>query len=357
MSFTKQQKLQIFLIAAVAAFFVLLVGRCNKHEIVDVFPKDTTTVQEALITHGNEIGDVDPNEFILAYQDQAKDGVNVSASPMGPVNASYPTKRALYLDGTDTVYNNPNGRAVFAKYCQDNGFNRVKFYKMSTVLGSSGNFPNMATFNTLLASKGVTKREAVLGSSSTTKFQNYWNYTTNSSQDFTGLDLELEFWNSASSWNTWIGTLNTINTYCDSKSPDLNCSFYMGWFKNLGGITDSAAARQMQGIANNIDLHCYQNNTITYSYTKSRLEAHAKAAAARGIPAKINILASTEQVIWGANNNFQGNLLKTKGYPAFEKLYIDSYNANASTFVKTWIRIDHFVYFTKRYNYKAILPK
>ncbi len=322
---TKTTKNLIFFFAALAVL-IFTIFSCNKTEIEDIKPQETVKVQSLL------------------------------SSP-GPVNAVYPTVRGIYLDKTDTIYNNPTGRAVFAKYCKDNKFIEVDFYSIAGIMASSSKYPNMAQFNKELKNAGVVKRFPVMGSSSTTNFANFRAYTTDSTKRFNGLNFELEFWNNASTAATWTTSLDALNTYADSKSPDLNNTFYMGWFKNLGTYTDSSLARKMLDESDWIDLHIYQDNKASYSYSRSRLEAVAKAAKAKGVLAHVHPIISTEQISYGAQNDFQGNLLALKGYAGIEKMYIDDYNLNASTDVKTWIRIDYFKYFTKRYCYQAIPPK
>lgn len=359
MTFKSRQKLEIAVIAAIVFFLLSLVVMCGKEEIVDLRPSNDSTeaLRQPYITHGDEIGIVEPNGELVVFKDNG--GVNTAdvRLPQFMLNQPYTVTRSIYLDGTDTVYNTTGGRATFAKYCKDNKFDEVHFYKMSTVLGSTSNFANFQVFNRLLYDNGVKKRIAVLGSSGTTSFNNYYTATTDTTKRLNGINLEHEWWNNVIPWSQWVSELTTLNSYCDSKSPDLSNSFYMGWYSNLGGITDSTAARQQLQIVDWIDLHCYRNNKLDYGYTKGRLEAIAKAAKSLNKVAIVNIIASTEQIAWGASNDFDGYYLQSLGYVGFEKKYIDDFNTNASTNVKSWVKINKFKYFTKRYNYKAILPR
>lgn len=339
--------------------FIGTFSYCNKESYLDdltITDTTTSTVQD-YVSNSNEIGTIDDDTDI--DMDFIDDNIIYNPAPVRrqAMLQTYPLKRSIYLDGTDSIYNNVGGRNVFAKYCKDNGFDEVHFYKFSNITSNSANYPNFATFNKLLYDNGVTKRVAVLGSSSTTNFQNYWAYTTDTTKKPNGINLEHEWWNNVIPWSQWIMELTTLDSYADSKSPDLSNSFYMGWYSNMGGVTDSAAARAQLQETDWIDLHCYRANKLDYGYTKSRLEAIAKAASGRGKVANINIIVSTEQMAWGASNDFDGNYLKSLGYAGLEKKYIDDFNTNANATVKQWVRITKFKYFTKRYNYKAILPR
>ncbi len=349
---------------SIAGAFLITIGtlsHCNKPvdlPLAPPIPPIVVAADDSSISHGSEVGLVLPQDTLTldVFVEPLKKNQAFSTFSSGPVNATYPTYRSIYLDHSDTIYNNVQGRNAFARYCLNNKFDEVHMYHVSNILQSSSKFPNLATFITLLKNNGVTKVEAVLSTSNTGDFQDYRNYTTSSIQDFTGINLELEYWNGATSFNTWINTLNTINNYCDSKSPDLNCSFYQGWYKNMGGLTDSAVARQQILLSNWVDNHDYQDGKVSYTYGVSRYEALAKAAQALGVIVTVNPIFSVEETAWGASYDFQGNLLKSLGYAAMEKQFIDNYNANASTRVKTWLRIGKCKYFMKRYCYKAVAP-
>lgn len=359
MTFKSRQKIEIAVIAAIVFFLLSLIVMCGKEEIDDLKPSNDSTeaLKQPYITHGNEIGLIEPNGVLMSFKDEGIVNFADVRLPQFMLIQPYTSTRSIYLDGTDTVYNTIGGRNTFAKYCKDNRFDEVHMYKFTNIVQNSANFANFAVFNKLLYDNGVKKRNATLGSSSTTSFQNYWNYTSDTTKKPNGINLEHEWWNNVIPWSQWISELTTLNSYCDSKSPDLSNSFYMGWYSNLGGITDSTAARQQLQLVDWIDLHCYRNNKLDYGYTKGRLEAIAKAAKSLNKVAIVNIIASTEQIAWGASNDFDGYYLQSLGYVGFEKKYIDDFNANASTNVKSWVKINKFKYFTKRYNYKAILPR
>ncbi len=269
----------------------------------------------------------------------------------------YPTKRALYLDRANEIFNNPDASKEFAKYCKDNGFDEVHLYHYIDIVQSSRNFLALQNFMRLLYDNGVVKRFAVLGSSSTTSFNNFWNSTSDTTRKPNGINLELEFWNDVTSYPNWINTLTTLNNYCDSKNPDLYNTFYIGWFKNMGSLTDSTVARQMIQVSDNIDQHIYQNGKVSYTYGSSRYEAEAKGAKSLNKIVTINPIISTEEIAWGAPYDFQGYYLKALGYSGIEKNFIDDLNSKASSSVKSNVRIGKFKYFMKRYNYKAIPPK
>lgn len=262
--------------------------------------------------------------------------------------------RWLYVDKTDTIYNNITSRNRLASYLKKNHFNGVLNYSTNSILASSANYANLQAYNKVLSDSGIVTRAAVLGSGNTTNFNNFYNSTPDITKKFNVINLESEWWNGATSFANWLTQMESIYTYCKSKGLESN--FYEGWYLNLGtGVTDSAAAYKQMLISHQIAVHDYENNRVSYSYLAPRLIPMAKAAKARNQgKEKIKIIISAEQKQWGANNDFAGLLLMQKGFDGVEKLVIDDFNKNASQEVKDWIDITGFIWFMKRYVWQAV---
>ena len=276
--------------------------------------------------------------------------------------------RLMYVDKTDTFYSNVNGRTAFANYLQKYGFTGVYFYSTSGIVSSSSNYTKFGDFLKTLSDKGVTIRGVASGSSST--FQTTGNISKfNSSQSDPArrinlANLELEWWNGASTWSTW----NTNNQQISFGTIPLN-DFYEGWYKNLGLTIDTIAARDQVRYSDRILLHCYQNGIPTYSYanarstgaTGGRLDIIAKGARQANKRIDLYIIISAENTAWGASNTFTGPALAQRYALGSANPYLDieqqAYNnifGGMTTFQKDWINFKGFVWFTKRYCYAAV---
>lgn len=269
-------------------------------------------------------------------------------------------ERYMYIDRTDTVYNNSTGRGVLSKYLKKYGFTGAYFYDAAVIVGSTGNYTNFSTFLKQLNDSGVTKKAMTAGSSST--FSPTGNTTkynksqTDAAKKINTANLELEWWNGATTWSNW----NTINQQIAAGTIADN-DFYEGWYTNLGTTADSIAARDQVKYSDRILLHAYQNGIPTYSYVVSRLDVIAKGARQANKMVSVYIIISAENTAWGAANTFTGPALaaaanQTNPYEYIETQAYNNIYSGMTTLQKQWIRLRGFVWFTKRFCYAAIPP-
>ena len=136
-------------------------------------------------------------------------------------------ERYMYVDKTDTLYNSTQGKNAFSGYLRKYGFTGVYFYDTNVILASSSNYSNFSSFLKQLNDSGVIYRAAV--KDKTDNFQptgdvtRFNNSQTDPTKKINRANLELEWWNGASTWNTW----NTINQGVNNGTiPDNN--FYEG---------------------------------------------------------------------------------------------------------------------------------
>jgi hypothetical protein len=281
----------------------------------------------------------------------------------------YSWERYMYIDKTDTIYNNLNGRSTLSKYLKKYGFNGVYLYSTSSIVSSTSNYTNFSIFLKQLNDSGVIYKGVVSGSATTFKstgnITRYNNSQTDNLKKINRANLELEWWNNACSWTTW----DTINSQISRESIQDN-DFYEGWYKNMSPTIDTIAAKDQVRYSDRILLHCYQNGIPTYSYanaqsagaTGGRLDIIAKGARQNNRRIDLYIIISVENTAWGANNTFTGPALASAiNYPN-PYFYIEqqAYNniyGGMTTFQKQWINLKGFVWFTKRYCYYAIPPQ
>lgn len=279
-------------------------------------------------------------------------------------------ERYMYIDKTDTIYSNTLSTKRLAGYLKRYGFTGVYFYSTSSILSSSSNYTNFSLFLKTLNDSGIVYKAAVKGSSSsfnsTGDVTRYNNAQTDPSKRINRANLELEWWNGASSWLTW----NTTNQQVAVGSI-IDNDFYEGWYKNLGSTIDTIAARDQVRFSDRILLHCYQNGIPTYSYanarstgaTAGRLDIIAKGARQANKQIDLYIIISAENTIWGASNNFSGQVLQnaylsgqSNPYLFIETQAFNNIYNSMTSFQKQWINFKGFVWFTKRYCYRAVPP-
>jgi hypothetical protein len=269
--------------------------------------------------------------------------------------------RFMYIDKTDTVYSNTAGRNTLSKYLKTYGFTGAYFYDAAVIVGSSGNYANFGTFLKQLNDSGITKKAMTASSSgtysSTGNTTKYNSSQIDAAKKINCANLELEWWNGATTWSNW----NTINQQI-SAGTIIDNDFYEGWYQNLGTTPDTIAARDQIRYSDRILLHAYQNGIPTYSYVSGRLDVIAKGARQANKMANVYIIISSENTAWGAANTFTGPALAAAASQPnpYEYIETQAYNniyGGMTTFQKQWIRIRGFVWFTKRFCYAAIPPR
>jgi len=335
---------------SLALIFLINTG-CLKDESISPDVNDFTTVSERDVMNPG----ADPS-------------LRLDLANVNIISPIIPWERLMYIDKTDTIYNTFAGKRL-AGYLKRYGFTGVYMYKTSTLLSSSSNYTMFGDFMKTLNDSGIVSRAVASGSSTT--FTSSGNVTkfnlsqTALSRKINRANLELEWWNGASSWSTWNNTNKAIS---QGTVPDND--FYEGWYKNLS-VVDTIAARDQVIYSDRILLHCYQNGYPTYSYanaqssgaTGGRLDIIAKGARQANKRIDLYIIISAERKAFGANNDFSGKVLQDAylNGQLNPYLYVETqaYNGiynNMTTFHKQWINFKGFVWFTKRYCYYAVPP-
>jgi len=308
-----------------------------------------------------------PDPVFINYESN-ENNKSIQARTLAPTIFSW--QRFMYIDKTDTIYNNTTATRRLAGYLKKYGFTGVYLYSTSGVISSTSNYTTFGNFLKTLSDSGIAFRAIANGSSTTfTTAGNVTKYNTNqvdANKKINRANLELEWWNGATTWTNWNSTNQQIaaGTIADND-------FYEGWYKNLGGVVDTIAARDQVRFSDRILLHCYQNGIPTYSYanaqsseaTAGRLDIIAKGARQANKKIDLYIIISSENTAWGASNTFTGPALANAYLAGQSNPYIfienQAYNNifnGMTTFQKQWINFKGFVWFTKRYCYRAVPP-
>jgi hypothetical protein len=294
-----------------------------------------------------------------------------SLSKSRPVSVFQPRPydRYMYVDDTDTLYDNPRGRRTFASYLKRYGFNGVYFFSTSSILASTSNYSDFSDFLKLLSDSGVTTRAVCSGSAGkflpTGEVTRYNQSQPDPACRINRANLELEWWNNACSYSTWDG----INRQIAGGSLQDN-DFYEGWYNNMDGWKDTVAAREQVLTSDRILLHCYQNGIPTYSYANrrssgasaGRLDIIAAGAAAAGRRVPLLIIISAADTAYGASSVCTGAALRAAAsqsnpYAFIEQQAYANIVNSMTPFQRQWIDFRGFVWFEKKYCYRAIPPR
>ena len=283
-------------------------------------------------------------------------------------SASEQWERYMYVDHTDTVYNNAVGRDVFCKYLRDYGFTGVYLYSTREILSDESNYAAFGDFMERLDAYGV-KHRAVAAASAFSfqtggRVANFNASQLSAKRRVNRANLEREWWNGDGSWEEWIDANRQI-----ANATIADNDFYIGWYRNLGSTIDTVAAAAQASSSDRILLHCYQKVIPSYNYanaqsegaTCGRLDIIAKGARDAGKRIDLYIIISAEDTLWGAENQFSGPLLAAAAvqpnpYRYIEAQAYENIHSAMTDFQRQWIDLKGFVWFTKRYCYQAVPP-
>lgn len=357
--------LRFAVIASILVILFLSIFNCSKND--DIIQTDIQDKISQLEGDDQPMVPGPDPEFVVSTE--TGDELLYRAIEPTPISTTW--ERMMYVDKTDTLYANTQGRTVFANYLRKYGFTGVYLYSTSGIVSSTSNYNNFGLFLKTLSDYGVTTRAVANGSSTT--FQTSGNVSKfNSSQTdlakkINCANLELEWWNGVCSWGTW----NTTNQQIAFGTIPMN-DFYEGWYKNLGTTIDTVAAYDQVRYSDRILLHCYQLGIPTYSYanaqsvgaTCGRLDCIAKGARRANKKIDLYIIISAENTAWGASNTFTGPALaqanamgSTNPYLYIEQQAYNNIFNSMTAFQKDWINFKGFLWFTKRYCYSAVPPR
>lgn len=357
---TKKKFITELIIIGLFIIIPLLLIRCDKGE--DITQNDIENTMNDLSFADNKIMNPGPDPEFENYYNTFTLNTNLNIT-----NGAW--ERFMYVDRTDTVYNNSVASKRLAGYLKKYGFTGVYLYSTSGIVSSTSNYTNFSNFLKTLSDSGIIYRGVASGNATT--FQSTGNITkynksqTDPLRKINRANLELEWWNGATTWTNW----NTINQQIAAGSIVDN-DFYEGWYLNMGGTIDTVAAKDQVKYSDRILLHDYVNGIPTYAYanakstgaTGGRLDIIAKGAQQANKMTNLYIIISSENTAWGAANTFTGPALAAASSQPNPYDYIETqaYNniyGGMTTFQKQWIRFRGFVWFTKRFCYAAIPPQ
>lgn len=361
-----KKNLHFFLISVIVTFLLFTTVNCTKVEdhsqnnLQQSLPS-TTLFDDTLMNPGP-----DP-EFVISDKKPTTENYVARITPLVVATT---WERYMYIDKTDTIYSSTYASKRLAGYLKKYGFKGVYLYSTSGIVSSRSNYTNFSNFLKTLSDSGIIYRGVASGSATTFRtsgaIANYNLAQSDANKKVNRANLELEWWNGVTTWDNW----NLINQQI-SSSTILDNDFYEGWYKNMGYTIDTIASKNQVRYSDRILLHCYQNGIPTYSYanaqssgsTGGRLDIIAKGARQVGRKIDLFIIISSENTAWGASNTFTGPALanayisgQSNPYLFIENQAYNNIFGNMTAFQKEWINFKGFVWFTKRYCYRAVPP-
>ena len=259
--------------------------------------------------------------------------------------------RGFYLCNLDDFIGNAAKEDVILQYAQGNGFNYITFYDLGDInWSSSTNKDQLAAFISKGRNQyGITEFGAVVETYDyvITNILPFNNSRTSSSQKFDIINLEFEFWVTASINASYCSKFLSPGGYaCDTagawkfawkqfKKIDSLCAanglvseVYLGW-PNLGQM------QQLVSIADRILLHAYRpNDADVFAYSKNRLIDLAS-------------LHITKKVIplFSSESSFMGPWLATHPITRPYSTYSSDFAAETGSF-KQYINLQGYHWFT-----------
>lgn len=268
--------------------------------------------------------------------------------------------RGYYISNVGTWLGNTTEENKILDYTQGNGFNYILFYDLASINWTSATDKNkLASFISRARSQyGVTQVGGVVEIYSfVTNYILPYNLSrTNANEKFDIINMEFEFWVTASISASYCSKFLSPNGYnCDTagawkfawkefKKIDSLCAaqglmseFYLGW-PNKGQM------QQIASIADRILLHSYRpTDSDVYAYSKNRL-------------ADIASLGSTKKVIslFSSEPSFMGPWLNTHPQTKPYQTYKSGLSAETASF-KQFIDLQGYQWFTYQYMPKTVL--
>jgi len=233
--------------------------------------------------------------------------------------------KGMYVDNFNLILGNTTEETNLINYAVTNSINSLTFYGLRNAVSNSSNYSKLASFMSRCSQNGITNRVYVnvyyVGSTNnmdTTYIRNYNNSRTLTSEKITGVNLEWEFWNGATTWSIYDQTMKSYYNWTKTQSPALTNEIYFGWFQNPTDI-ESTMASEMVKYTDRILLHDYRS-APDVAYMQSRMDYFGQASVAQGKKEKIIVLFSAEP-------DFMGQYYLTHTFNDSYQTYVSLYNS------------------------------
>ena len=231
--------------------------------------------------------------------------------------------RGVYLDSLQYIVGNTTKENKLLEWCQANNFTTVTCYDLYTILQTSANYPKMANFIKKAKNMyGIQTVTACMGSAGafTGLINNYNVSRIDPIEKFNYSNLELEWWNNASTYKNYLNQLKGIKAWGDKQTDRIPTEEYIGWFKNPMGQDSTQAAGLVQN-SDRILVHDYRV-TPSFDYMQSRLSWVGRAAKAQNKIMPIIVIFSVEPT-------FSYNYFLTNSFENAYDMIVNQFNTSS----------------------------
>ena len=189
----------------------------------------------------------------------------------------------IYVDKFQQMIGDTAQENSLLRWCSKYDFNALTLYGVRSVLSTPRLRPSLAAFIYRAKTQYQIRQVTAIVEHSTTVTGLIDGYNKDQSDPLSRFDftnLELEWWNNASSFEQYTLAMQEMKSWGNKQHPQVPNEEYIGWFKNPVGEDSTMAAALVQN-SSRILLHDYQKEP-GFSYVLNRLDWIGRAARAQG---------------------------------------------------------------------------
>lgn len=232
---------------------------------------------------------------------------------------STPTYKGIYYDNFMYEVGDTAKENNFLRYCKKYSLTTITLYDLENVLYNSNNYSKTSRFiRKARVSYGIKRVTAVVIDSlgALNMISKYHINYKDTLKYFNAINLELEWWNNASSWSIYKSHLSSIQKWTKNQKTKIGCETYIGYYSNPTGI-DSLMADFLVKKCDRILVHDYEAQP-TFSYTKNRIDWIGRCSKYLNKIQEVIVIFSTEPNFSGPY--FHNNTFLT-GYSSYVAAY------------------------------------
>jgi len=232
----------------------------------------------------------------------------VLAMSVGMYPKSTGIYQGIYIDKFQQIIGDTARENSLLRWCMTYQFNALTLYGVRAVLSTPQLRPSLVAFIRRAKTQYHIRQVAAIVEHSATVTGLIDSYNKDQSDPLSRFDftnLELEWWNNASSFEQYTLAMQEMQSWGNSQRPQVPNEEYIGWFKNPVG-EDSIMAAALVQHSNRILLHDYQKEP-SFSYVLNRLDWIGRAARAQGKVMPVIIIFSPKpefSYAWFSTHSF-----------------------------------------------------
>jgi hypothetical protein len=191
--------------------------------------------------------------------------------------------QGIYIDKFQQIIGDTAQENSLLRWCLKYEFNALSLYGVRAVLSTPRLRPSLSAFIRRAKTQYHIRQVTAIVEHSATVTGLIDDYNKEQADPLNRIDftnLELEWWNNASSFDQYVQAMQEMKSWGGRQHPPVPNEEYIGWFKNPVGEDSIMAAALVQN-STRILLHDYQKEP-GFSYIMNRLDWIGRAAKAQG---------------------------------------------------------------------------